>query len=80
MSSKKFNRPIKEDVMRFLIGVLMLTVLPFAASAFTGEGRYKIVAKPSSEAGIYMVDTKTGKVRFCKLLRDKTFECYPFSE
>ena len=56
MSSKKFNRPIKEDVMRFLIGVLMLTVLPFAASAFTGEGRYQIVAKPSSEAGIYMVD------------------------
>ena len=69
--------------MRFLIGVLMLTVLPFAASAFTGEGRYQIVANPQGY-GVYMVDTKTGKVRFCMPRnphgQDYTLKCYPFSE
>ena len=48
--------------MRLFMGVLVLTILPFAAVA--GEGRYQGV---SGASGVYVIDTKTGKViKYCR--------------
>ena len=51
--------------MRLFMGVLVLTILPFAA--FAGEGRYQGVpngggGQSKQHSGIFVVDTKTGKV------------------
>jgi len=54
--------------MRLFMGVLALTILPLAAVA--GEGRYQGVPSggggQSKSGGIFVVDTKTGKViKYC---------------
>jgi len=48
--------------MRLFMGVLALTILPFAA--FAGESRYQAIVD-NKHTGIYVVDTKTGDVKFC---------------
>jgi len=52
--------------MRLFMGVLAFIILPLAAVA--GEGRYQgVTAGDQSKAGgIFVVDTKTGKViKYC---------------
>jgi|TARA_B110000495_G_scaffold70525_1_gene60137 hypothetical protein len=44
------------------MGVLAITVLPFAA--FAGEGRYQAIVD-NKHAGVYVVDTKTGDINCC---------------
>jgi hypothetical protein len=53
--------------MRLFMGVLALTILPFAAVA--GEGRYQGVSTGGQGGNvIFVVDTKTGEViKWCKL-------------
>ena len=47
--------------MRLFMGVLALIILPLAAVA--GEGRYQGVGVGNGR--IFVVDTKTGSVKYC---------------
>jgi hypothetical protein len=48
--------------MRLFMGVLALTILPFAS--FAGDGRYQAAAAGEI---VYVLDTKTGEViKYCR--------------
>jgi len=60
--------------MRLFMGVLALTILPLAAVA--DEGRYQGYTD-SQVKGVYVLDTKTGEVKYCaKLTLTGDFKCY----